>query len=224
MIDTLQFISDRWVVGIDPFKYEGTGFKTTLQLDGKRTVLEMLVERPRTDVSVESYAAGEPNDYLEGRHCEACFLVYDVTVRASFDAAKWYWENFQRERARPVSNCAHCPWQVCSPRPPFQGCVFVLANKIDLDEAEWQVTLEEGMEFASSIGPLAHFVPISVRTGENCGRASVEEMVRRILFRRTEQPPFREQRVERLRKQRERHGRPLDKPLNCVQESSLHWY
>lgn len=127
--------------------------------------------------------------------------------------------------------------------------MFVLANKIDLPNAEWQVSLQEGRNFADSIGPLAHFVPISVKTGENCRSPEVEEMVRRILLRRTEKPPYHAERLLRvqkgilwaersyeefcekrrrrnphLREERRASARALDKPLISVDEARLYHY
>lgn len=100
----------------------------------------------------------------------------------------------------------------------------MLANKIDADSTQWRVSLEEGREFASSIGPYAQFVPLSVKSGENCRKADVEELIRRILFRRLEKPPFREERVRRLRKRRYRLAESLHQPLNCIEDSLLYQY
>lgn len=60
-----------------------------MMLNERRIRLDMLVERPNSQWSAEAWPEGICRAYNNARHCEACFLVYDVTSRASFEAAKW---------------------------------------------------------------------------------------------------------------------------------------
>ncbi|KAK3716670.1 hypothetical protein LTR37_006300 [Vermiconidia calcicola] len=94
-----------------------------------------------------------------------------------------YYNNFCLERSlrRPHGLGGYC-YNDCPPRPPFQGLFFVIANKIDRDQAEWEISIEEGKEFCLIIGAI--FMPMSAKTGEGSGSQAVLEMANHIFFRR----------------------------------------
>ena len=113
-------------------------------------------------------------------HCEACILVYDVTNRASFQALSWYYENFYLERSLERSGpCELRCRPSCAPRPPFRGMFFVIANKIDCDKAEWEVSIQEGEDFCVPIG--AVFLQMSAKTGEGSRTEAILDMANHIL-------------------------------------------
>ena len=137
-----------------------------------------------------TWPLGCGSPYLEARHCEAHILIYDVTNRESFDAMRCYYDNIclERQLERTDSWCKKCGYSpVCPPRPQYRGLIFVIANKIDYDQAEWAIPLRLGEAYSESIG--AMFLPMSAKTGESCGRAAALEIVSHILYRRIENRP-----------------------------------
>lgn len=223
----LQFQKDAWLIGPSSDKYWGVGWTHRLQLRDKHIALELLVDCPAPKVSVEEWPSGLARPYSQARHYEAFFLVYDITSRASFEAVKAYQQNIVRERAISRSDCPECFRVECPPRPSFQGLTFVFANKIDRDQSQWQVSLEEGRQFADSIATSAeshatYFLPMSVKTGKGCSRADGEGIARRIILRRTQSPPFahgRARHVETERVLSKREG-----PLHAYEDGWLYWY
>lgn len=219
-----QFMRDLWFVGYDPFKYEGPGWTASLSLYDKRVSLEVIEARPNPQWSVESWPESTSPCYTDGRHCETFMLVYDVTSRASFEAVKAYHRNFCLERSRSNTKYGWRYYDECPPRPPFQGITFVFAKTIDRDKADWQVSLQEGREFADSIGPLAEFITISVETCEGCSRTDVEAMAKRIILRRTQDPPFANERAARVEKIRKERSTPPEQPMAAYHHCQLFCY
>ena len=160
-------------------------------IEGKLIWLEGTMGRFSSQWSAKTFPQGLGSPYLKARHCEACILVYDVTNRESFKAMRLCYDNFCLERSleRPQSMANYCACrQDCLPRPPFRGLFFVIANKIDRDEAEWTVSNEEGEDFCASIGAI--FMPMSAKTGEGSGSNALLEIVNHVLFRRIENRPL----------------------------------
>lgn len=119
------------------------------------------------------------------RHCEAIFLVYDVGSRASFDAVRHYYRNILLERSTERRDiCLFMCRPSCPPRPPYRGVVFVVANKIDRPDEEWEVTTEEGQEFCESIGAIFH--AMSAKKDKGRGKERFSSMTRQVLSRRVE--------------------------------------
>ena len=79
------------------------------------------------------------------RSASAIAIIYDITSRDSFEKLK-YWSDFASMNAPP------------------QATVFVVGNKIDLEESR-NVTYEEGKRFAQSIEAKS-FLETSAKTGE----------------------------------------------------------
>lgn len=131
------------------------------------------------------YGEGTLSLWSVGRHCEACFFVYSVGDRASFEAVRWYHEQFLLERSIERKNprcwygCDSGVPTYCPPRPPFDGLIFVMANKID---GERVVTKEEGEQLSESLG--ATYMEISARMGDGVGTELLKRLVSRILLHR----------------------------------------
>ncbi|KAH8883461.1 P-loop containing nucleoside triphosphate hydrolase protein [Thozetella sp. PMI_491] len=90
------------------------------------------------------------------RDCEGCMYVYDVANRASFDSIARLHSNMDAELQVTTGKTSRSS-KIIKP-------MIVIANKIDLPEAEWQVSHEEGRRWAESIG--AKLMPASAKTGE----------------------------------------------------------
>ena len=121
--------------------------------------------------------------YCTSRHCEAFIFVYDICDRSSFEALKWHYKNILLERS--LARRSYCILQClpdCTARSPYGGSIFVIANKVDRDESEWEVDVQEQEDFCASIG--ADFIPMSAKTGKGCSRNTLVSMTNRILQRR----------------------------------------
>ncbi|KAH8890586.1 hypothetical protein GQ53DRAFT_170018 [Thozetella sp. PMI_491] len=105
------------------------------------------------------------------RNCDGCVYVYDVTNRASLESLVKLHSELDGEievtRGRTSRSV-----NICKP-------VLVLANKIDLPEAEWEVPHDEGRAWAKSIG--AAFASNSARTGEGTSE-SILKMLYQIII------------------------------------------
>jgi hypothetical protein len=121
------------------------------------------------------------SSYYGVRYCEALLIVYEVASRRSFDALKCYYDNFhlEREQERNVCLAQGCV-RTCPPRPKYHGVICVIASKTD--RAIWGVSTEEGVQFAASIG--ATFMAMSAKTGDNCSKDTLVEIVSRALWQR----------------------------------------
>jgi hypothetical protein len=124
------------------------------------------------------------------RDCSPTFggadLVYDVANRESFEAMKAYHSNFCLERTleRPEARSAGYCYHDCAPRPAFKGILFVIANNIEIDRADRDVTLREVLDFCDRIGAI--LMRMSGRTGQGAGTEAAARMAYRILYRRIE--------------------------------------
>ncbi|KAK3720791.1 RAS2 protein [Vermiconidia calcicola] len=177
---------DVFLVGYDPTGDERTGMTT--YIESKPVRFEGWRESPDPQLSPKTCPYGFTL-YGKARHCEVCFLVYDVTNRQSFEAVRSYYDNFCLERSlERVKSRNQCCVGDCPARPPFPGLVFIIANKIDREHNEWTVSMEEGEKFCKSIG--AEFMPMSARTGEGSGTKVLLEMAHLVLLRRIQNIPL----------------------------------
>ena len=129
---------------------------------------------------------GSPKDDVYGyayhmvRHCEACILVYDVTSRESLEELGRYYKHFFEERSLE-RNGGHSR-SYSPPRGRFRGLFLVIANKIDFDASEWEVSIEEGEDFSARIG--AAFFQMSAKTGEGVTAGVLADMASLVILRR----------------------------------------
>ncbi|EME85616.1 uncharacterized protein MYCFIDRAFT_193878 [Pseudocercospora fijiensis CIRAD86] len=126
---------------------------------GKRSILQ------RGDVCDMSEA--ELLEYV--RPNEACFLVYDVTRRESFDLLDKLRQVYVKRRRIPR-------------RQARSNTVFVIANRIDRWRGDWTVSMHEADAFAQSFGAL--FLQMSALTGKGTGDEVVVDMLGHILLNR----------------------------------------
>jgi GTPase SAR1 family protein len=95
---------------------------------------------------------------------DACIFVYDVGNKASFEDVKSHHEH-------------HLP------HPHLDKVLgFVIANKIDLNQDEWEVTKQEGETFCQSIGAI--YIQMSAKTGEGGGTSVAKAITSRIILER----------------------------------------
>lgn len=166
----------------EQFRFRVLVRRTQIVFDGE-------MASPGLDWSASDYPDGSIAGYYFLRHCETCIFVYDVREKASFDAVKWDHHNLHTERSLERSLCP--PFRcspTCTPKCCFQGTVFVIANKIDRNQDEWQVTIQEAEDYCASTG--ATFIPISSKTGKGvasdtqAGTNILRTMTYRVLLRR----------------------------------------
>ncbi|KXT09065.1 hypothetical protein AC579_1160 [Pseudocercospora musae] len=100
---------------------------------------------------------------------EACFLVYDVTHRESFDMLDKLREVYAKRRRIPR-------------RQARSNTVFVIANRIDRWRGDRTVSMHEADEFAQSFGAL--FLRMSALTGKGTGDEVVVDMLGHVLLNR----------------------------------------
>lgn len=122
--------------------------------------------------------SGEPREEIDltrhaAKECDGCLLAYIVRNREGFEyCADLYRDVLQkRQKASPV---------------------WVVANGIDMEEDRWQTSLQEGREFADSIGAEG-FLPTSAKTGEGCGSEVVSGIAARTLLHRIRTQPEEEE-------------------------------
>jgi hypothetical protein len=152
------------------------------KINDKRIVSELYVSSPPLSSGPADWPPGRYGAYVGARHCECCLLVYDVTNRRSFELAKWYADNFDREREQERYLCnANCV-NICSPRPSYRGIKLLIANKIDVSAEEREVSTEEGAHLSAQIG--ATFMEMSAMTGSGCGSEVWLEVLITILWQR----------------------------------------
>jgi hypothetical protein len=121
--------------------------------------------------------------YFWMRHCEACVYVYDVGNKTSFDSIRQHHENFLINLRTEQPHCALGCSPTCGANlPPYQGPIFVIANKIDLDETKWEVSTQEGQEYCNAIR--ATFIQMSAKTGEGGGTSIMKAIANRIMMQR----------------------------------------
>lgn len=102
-------------------------------------------------------------------------LVYSITSRSSFDEAKamYDWITRLRDQEMPVVSRTTC-YQICSFLRRCDFSQVVCGNKCDL-ESERQVTTEEGVAYAKSVG--WPFFETSAKLNINISEA-IQELVR----------------------------------------------
>lgn len=138
-------------------------FRWTRHLEDKLIVFDGQPIVGNMDSSSTAYP------YNTIRACEACFLIYDVTSRASFEYLRRCHHNISLKRSHQRSHS-------------FRGVFFVVANKIDRDKGDWAVSIKEAEEFSALIN--AVFLPMSAKTEEGLRPDMLHDVARRIFLRR----------------------------------------
>jgi hypothetical protein len=78
-------------------------------------------------------------------------LVYDCSHKATFQNLDPVWNELRHTRQQ-------------AGRANQSGGLWLIHNKIDMPQVDWQISILEGSEFAASIG--AKFRCMSAKTGE----------------------------------------------------------
>ncbi|KAI1377095.1 P-loop containing nucleoside triphosphate hydrolase protein [Hypoxylon crocopeplum] len=120
---------------------------------------------------------------IVGNECNAYTFIYDVTSKKSFETLV--------EIIKDLLNIESVSKDQQSKLPP----IFVIANKIDLPESDWEVSMEEGQQFAERVGAFA-FVPVSAKTGERCNKEMMAELASYFLLRKAYAENERRRRME----------------------------
>jgi hypothetical protein len=170
-----------------PVEYDPTGEekpRVYMYIRKKFVLLEGAIVGVPPEYSLPIGLPGTTSPYCRIRHSETLLLVYEVTSRRSFDAVKGLHDNFYKEREQDRAHgcCRGLCLEDCQQRPEFQGIKFVIANKIDRDEKEWEVSAQEGRDFAAHISAL--FIEMSAKTQECCNSQVWLDIVSCILWQR----------------------------------------
>ena len=180
----IQFISDAPPDAHTGISDQSCDFRIKTYIEERLVVLDGVFVSANQAPSAEWSGSPLHSGYFWMRHCEACIFVYDVGSKISFDAVKRHYGDYLINRSLEQSHCALSCSPSCGPRPPYQGTIFVIANKIDLDKPQWEITREDGQEFCDSIG--ATFIQMSAKTGEGGGTSILKGIANRIILQRVQ--------------------------------------
>jgi len=86
------------------------------------------------------------------RGADCCFLVYDITNRASLDNIE-NWRNSFLQKSMVVS--------------PDSFPFMVIGNKSDLEADKRAVSVEQAQKFVNELGPDIDFIETSARDNQN---------------------------------------------------------
>ncbi|KAK5121342.1 hypothetical protein LTR85_005508 [Meristemomyces frigidus] len=195
-----RLASGQWDTPYDPTLEDG--FRWPARLEDKLILFEGEMYMGNLDM---------PHSATSGptmRACEACFLVYDVTSRASFNYLRRGHCNIHLEGVAKKPRSSSRAENPDTAGSPFSGVFVVIANKIDRPKSDWAVSLAEAWEFCASID--AALLPMSAKTEKGTGSAVLLDVTRRVFLRRIQRQS------EERRSLRATHGRkpggpgPLD--------------
>ena len=117
------------------------------------------------------------------RNAHGIIVVYDVSDRESFTNLS-YWVREAKKNSSP------------------NVVIGVLGNKSDLDKDEWQVSAEEGQDFAQKEGFI--FGQVSAKEEEDSNVDQVfAEIIRKILNSNKKNPQFEKEQKDEIRFQKE---------------------
>ena len=150
------------------------------QIEGKLVMIdgEMSMGPPEWS---RAFRPGIVSGYCMIRHSDASIFIYDVTNRATFEDLEGYHKDYIEQRSLVMttgrSSQPHSPFQA-----PSLGALFVIANKIDHDRSDWEVSIQEGENL--SVALEAMFLQMSAKTGDGASEAVLKDIVGHVLLRK----------------------------------------